>query len=182
MTSIWSERAPLAGRFGLAGEAWAAIAATVVWERTSSMACWARAQTGCAGQCAFLEHDLPGMRQTLRQMEPSIASITSRMDALLPRAVMRKPPDCPRREVMSPARAKACSTLERKLSGAPVARPTESSRGRRNRQRASVASTSSFSSSRCPLEQISHTPARRQFQSKRLRVDAWNKRYGQRAA
>jgi hypothetical protein len=34
---------------------------------------------------------------------------------------MRKPPDWPRCEVMSPARARACNTLDRKLSGAPVA-------------------------------------------------------------
>ena len=57
----------------------------------------------------------------MRQMAPPMASITSRIDAMEPHGVMRKPPDCPRREVANPARDRVCNTLESKLSGAPVA-------------------------------------------------------------
>ena len=162
-------------RSGRADDAGAASAATVVLERTSSMARWACSQTGCAGQWAFLEQDRPCMRQTLRQMEPSMASITSRIEAPLPRAAMRKPPACPRREEIRPARARACNTLERKLSGAPVARasrearhcprpfarPTESSLERHNRRHASVASTNWFSSCCRPVELASRASRRR---------------------
>jgi hypothetical protein len=50
-----------------------------------------------------------------------MASITSRIDASRPLDKISKPPDCPRRELINLARDKACKTLERKLSGAPVA-------------------------------------------------------------
>ena len=54
-------------------------------ERTCSIACCALAQTGCAGHAAFLGHDRPCMRQTFRQIAPSITSITSRIEAERPR-------------------------------------------------------------------------------------------------
>ena len=128
--AAWRACVPLTEWPGLAGDAWAAMAAMEALERTSSMACWARAQTGCAGQRAFLGHDRPCTRQMLRQMEPSMASITSRIDASRPRCVIRKPPDWPRCEVMSPERARVCNTLDRKLSGAPVACASEGSKTR----------------------------------------------------
>ena len=79
----------------------------------------------------FREQDRPGMRQTLRQIAPSMASIDFEHGGARPRGEMRKPPDWPRREEMSPARVRACRTLERKLSGAPVAWASSGSETRR---------------------------------------------------
>ena len=62
----WAAREP-ARAAGAASEAIEAL------ERTSIMACCASIQTGCAGHRALREQDLPGMRQRLRQMAPSMA-------------------------------------------------------------------------------------------------------------
>ena len=99
----------------------AANSAISALESTSSIACWASIQTGCAGHHTFLAQDMPEIKQTFRQIGPSMASITSRIDALRPRGEIANPPDGPRRELISLARANACNTFERKLSGAPVA-------------------------------------------------------------
>ena len=66
----------------------AASEAIVARARTSIMACCASIQTGCAGQCALRGQERPGLRQTLRQIAPSMASITSRIDAAAPRGAM----------------------------------------------------------------------------------------------
>ena len=50
---------PRAERLALPPDAWAAMAAIEAPERTCNIACCALAQTGCAGQRAFLEHDRP---------------------------------------------------------------------------------------------------------------------------
>src|ERR1035437_9954040 len=95
--------------------------------KTSSMAFCAFAHTGCAGHHAFLAQLLPATRQTFKITGPSMASITSRIEAWRPRSEISKPPVCPRREEISLARVRACSTFERKLSGAAVASASDSS-------------------------------------------------------
>ncbi len=47
-----------------------------------------------------------------------------------PRCDIWKPPDWPRRDEMSPARDRDCRTLDRKLSGASVARARSKQRNR----------------------------------------------------
>ena len=143
--------------------------ATVALERTSSMACWASDPDRMRGAARFPRAGPAGNHADVEANRRRRWPRSRR--ASMPRgraAVMRNPPDCPRREEMNPARARACKTLERKLSGAPVARasagsetrprpaarPTESSRGRHNRRRASVASRNWVSSSHCPAEGI----------------------------
>lgn len=74
--------------------------------------------------------------QTLRHTGPSMASITSRIEAAAPCGVMWNPPVCPRCELMNPARVSDCRTFERKLCGAPVARASSGSETRRLAERA----------------------------------------------
>ena len=69
--------------------------------RTSNMAVWACIHTGCAVRDGFLSHDIPLRMQTLRQMGPSMASITSRIDALRPCKRISKPPTGPRRKKLA---------------------------------------------------------------------------------
>lgn len=95
--------------------------------KTSRMARCAFTQTGCAGHHAFLAQAIPDVRHTFRRIGPSMASITSSIDAFLPGGEISNPPNGPRREEISSARVSACSTFERKLSGAPVASASDSS-------------------------------------------------------
>lgn len=143
--------------------------------RTSSMACCASTQTGCAGQDTSRAQDSPEFRQRFRWSGPSMASITSRIDAWRPLGRMAKPPECPRRDEISLARDSACNTLERKLSGLQWPRPAravelahrlaeprdEPSRAQNNRPRASVASTSWLSSCVRPVAQVLSLKARK---------------------
>ena len=99
----------------------------VALAKTSSIALCARTHTGCAGHHDLRPHDRPAARQTFNRIGPSTASITSRIEAARPRGEIANPPPCPRRDVISPARAKACSTLERKLSGASANRASSGS-------------------------------------------------------
>src|SRR5579862_8006721 len=88
--------------------------------KTPSNASCALSQTGCAGHQLLRGHGRRLPWHTLRRIGPSMASTTSRIDARRPVAEISKPPDGPRRDVISRARARPWSTLDRKLSGAPV--------------------------------------------------------------
>ena len=107
-------------RTGRTGD-WEANSAIAVAVRMSTMACWACTQTGCAGQWNFLAQLFPETRQTFKEIGPSMASMTSSIEAWRPRGKIANPPDFPLQEEMSSARDKACKTFERKLSGASVA-------------------------------------------------------------
>ncbi len=71
-----------------AGEAGGASEAILTLERTSIMARCAKVHTGCAGHRALRLQDLPGERQTFRQIVPSMTSITSRIEAAAPLGVI----------------------------------------------------------------------------------------------
>src|SRR6202142_773841 len=79
-------------RTGRAG-AWEANSAIAVAVRMSTMACWACTQTGCAGQRNFLAQLFPETRQTFKEIGPSMASMTSSIEAWRPRGKIANPPN-----------------------------------------------------------------------------------------
>src|SRR3954453_14246730 len=97
---------------------------------TFKRASWALTQTGCAGHHPLRAHERRSLTHRLRLIGPSMASTTLRMEACRPREEISNPPEGPRREVTSPARVRPCRTLERKLSGAPVASAMEGKEAR----------------------------------------------------